>query len=491
VWKPLKRGSRSDRRTALPFVRTCVCPPSFIRVCGPFSHCSCLCANPRSALNLGNKQKSLTAATAPTVPAPPKLEDTPSFAVFNPTSNFTRSKPGTPAFTTAVFLFNSTRVRSGASEDSIAGSGVPLVALQGLPPSTKIAVVSDGGSVMMYSLDDTPIPPIIDADKPTHTREIALATNIALTKSSTAPITIAAGNLTATLTPYGATLMSLKHNGDELLLGYDTVEEYIDDPFYIACTVGRVANRIKGGELAFKDPTTDKYVRKTLDCNNGPNHLHGGRKGFNSRVWRTVATSPASVKFALTSEDGDQVSGRHTCVNRAAVNQRCHGPRTRYLRAKCATGEWRARGERDMLDERAAHTRRSFSATFSQTAFQAARYTLLASEKSVRSRSFSATGSQTARFEPVALHESLANRETFSANSAPASRSLTRVYGSRTRVPKKSLRAALLTLASLVQNYTGKLYCTVEYRITDQYIDIIFDSEVLSGVSVIGLTNHA
>ena len=64
----------------------------------------------------------------------------------------------------------------------------------------------------------------------------------------------------------------------DVCLGFDSVEEYENSNDYIGAMIGRYANRIGGGRFTLGD-TDYKLV-----CNDGPNHLHGGAKGFDRYV---------------------------------------------------------------------------------------------------------------------------------------------------------------------------------------------------------------
>lgn len=107
---------------------------------------------------------------------------------------------------------------------------------------------------------------------------------------------------------YGATLAELwvpDKDGKlaDVLLGFDNMKGWQQDsnPFF-GCVVGRYANRIAKGRFTL-DGTTYK-----LATNNGPNHLHGGKKGFDKAVWKVTGTDGAkrSVTLEHVSPDGDE-----------------------------------------------------------------------------------------------------------------------------------------------------------------------------------------
>jgi aldose 1-epimerase len=89
----------------------------------------------------------------------------------------------------------------------------------------------------------------------------------------------------------------------DIVLGFDTVEDYLADQAYLGAIVGRYANRIKHGKFSLNGR------RYQLDANQGGNSLHGGIDGFNRRLWQTRVINEAlnpSIHLQLTSEDGDQ-----------------------------------------------------------------------------------------------------------------------------------------------------------------------------------------
>jgi aldose 1-epimerase len=84
-----------------------------------------------------------------------------------------------------------------------------------------------------------------------------------------------------------------------VVLGLDTVEDYIAHSPYFGAVVGRYANRIGGARFSIDGETYE------IDANEGRNQLHGGTRGFGSRVWSVIDRTQASVTLALVSEDGD------------------------------------------------------------------------------------------------------------------------------------------------------------------------------------------
>ncbi|MBL0177005.1 MAG: galactose mutarotase [Ignavibacteria bacterium] len=110
------------------------------------------------------------------------------------------------------------------------------------------------------------------------------------------------------LTNYGATIVSILAPDREgrladVVLGYDSLRQYLDGKHYFGCTVGRYANRIAGGRFMLDG----NEVR--LATNDGPNHLHGGVKGFDKVLWeaeeRILPEGPA-VLLHYVSTDGEE-----------------------------------------------------------------------------------------------------------------------------------------------------------------------------------------
>jgi len=84
-----------------------------------------------------------------------------------------------------------------------------------------------------------------------------------------------------------------------VVLGFDTPEEYRDNPRYLGAIIGRYANRIANARFTLDGKTY------RLAANNGPNHLHGGRTGFDKVVWR-AACEVSSLELRYRSPDGEE-----------------------------------------------------------------------------------------------------------------------------------------------------------------------------------------
>ena len=118
--------------------------------------------------------------------------------------------------------------------------------------------------------------------------------------------TLSGGGLTATVTDYGAHLVSVMvpdKDGkiDDVVLGFDDANGYrTGNGGFLGATVGRNANRIKGASFILED------TRIRLTPNEGENNLHSGPNPFHLRMWDVVQSNTQSVTFHLFSPKGDQ-----------------------------------------------------------------------------------------------------------------------------------------------------------------------------------------
>ena len=110
--------------------------------------------------------------------------------------------------------------------------------------------------------------------------------------------------MVAEILDYGATIRSVvapDQDGKmtDVVLGYDSLEEYVNNGGCFGGTVGRFANRIGGASFELNGK------QYPLFANNGKNHLHGGKTGFHKRVWQ-ASEQEDGVLFEIFSPDGDE-----------------------------------------------------------------------------------------------------------------------------------------------------------------------------------------
>ncbi|MGP3957216.1 aldose epimerase family protein [Nonomuraea sp. 3N208] len=113
-------------------------------------------------------------------------------------------------------------------------------------------------------------------------------------------VELSSGRLRAEVLTLGAIVRSLEVSGRNVVLGLDSVEDYLTRSRYFGAVVGRYGNRIANGRFTLDG------VEYRLPINNGVNSLHGGTEGFDRKVWTVQDRSVDSVTLTLTSPDGDQ-----------------------------------------------------------------------------------------------------------------------------------------------------------------------------------------
>ncbi len=115
--------------------------------------------------------------------------------------------------------------------------------------------------------------------------------------------------VTVKITEYGAIITEL-HAPDrsrkpgDVVLGFDNLDRYVEGHPFFGAIAGRVANRIANGRFTLDGK---EYA---LAINNGPNHLHGGLKGFDKKVWQSkilpAGLHEAAVEFSCFSPAGEE-----------------------------------------------------------------------------------------------------------------------------------------------------------------------------------------
>jgi aldose 1-epimerase len=107
---------------------------------------------------------------------------------------------------------------------------------------------------------------------------------------------------------YGATIISVRvpdraGRVDDVVLGFDNLDDYLTKARFFGTVVGRYGNRIGKGRFTLDGSTIQ------LTTNNGANHLHGGVKGFDKVVWKAdpfERDGSAGVTLTYRSADGEE-----------------------------------------------------------------------------------------------------------------------------------------------------------------------------------------
>ncbi len=90
---------------------------------------------------------------------------------------------------------------------------------------------------------------------------------------------------------------------ENIVLGFESIEEYKKNPPFFGAVCGRVAGRIKGASFELEGMTYE------LAKNDGENHLHGGTKGYSHVLWKSKSfenENEVGVEFSYTSPDGEE-----------------------------------------------------------------------------------------------------------------------------------------------------------------------------------------
>lgn len=107
------------------------------------------------------------------------------------------------------------------------------------------------------------------------------------------------------LTNFGGRIVSVmvpdrKGELKDVVLGFDSIQDYIKYPTDFGASIGRYANRIKDGRITIDGRTIQ------LPRNNYGHCLHGGMKGWQYKVYDARCIDPSTVIMTLHSPDGDE-----------------------------------------------------------------------------------------------------------------------------------------------------------------------------------------
>ena len=118
--------------------------------------------------------------------------------------------------------------------------------------------------------------------------------------------------LEVSLSEYGATLTSMyvpdrEGRIENIALGCENFEEWLENPNYFGSTVGRFGNRIAGGRFSLDGK--DYELATNNDPGGIPCHLHGGRRGFSKVAWGgrpMQKPGAAGIRFTYYSDDQEE-----------------------------------------------------------------------------------------------------------------------------------------------------------------------------------------
>ncbi len=108
------------------------------------------------------------------------------------------------------------------------------------------------------------------------------------------------------VTNFGGRIVSLWVEGkdgnfDDVVLGYESIDDYLSsDGQYYGAIIGRFANRIENGRFNIEDAVYNLFK------SNEPNHLHGGKSGYNNKVWDAKQVSNTQLELSYISVDGEE-----------------------------------------------------------------------------------------------------------------------------------------------------------------------------------------
>ena len=118
-------------------------------------------------------------------------------------------------------------------------------------------------------------------------------------------ITLRDGPYACTVLTWGGAVQSLivpdrAGKPVDIALGFDRLEDYLRHDKYLGAIIGRCANRTAGASFFLNGKEYPLFP------NDGPNHLHGGKEGFDRRLWTVESLTGNSLTLSLVSPDGEE-----------------------------------------------------------------------------------------------------------------------------------------------------------------------------------------
>ena len=169
-------------------------------------------------------------------------------------------------------------------------------------------------------------------------------------------LTLRGGGLTCQIITYGGAVRALTvpdrdGNPVDVVLGFDTLEDYAAQDKYMGAIVGRYANRIGGAKFTLNGAEYPLYA------NDGPNSLHGGKVGFDKKVWTVEKLTESSVTLSLVSPDGEEgYPGTLRVEVTYALGEYVSDPAAEQGKVRELSIEYRAVCDRDTIFNPTNHT---------------------------------------------------------------------------------------------------------------------------------------
>lgn len=141
---------------------------------------------------------------------------------------------------------------------------------------------------------------------------------------------------------------------ENVVLGYENIEEYYKNPDYIGALIGRTSGRIYNGEFILND------TKHSLAKNDNKHNLHGGNKGFNKVFWDVLSYTKNSILLSYTSKDGEEA---YPGTVEAEVEYRIENENELVV-------EYRATTDKDTLVDLTQHSYFNLSGNYKRTSLE-------------------------------------------------------------------------------------------------------------------------
>ena len=115
--------------------------------------------------------------------------------------------------------------------------------------------------------------------------------------------------LSAQILNYGGIIARLIYNGVDVVLGRNSFEEYLNNEGYFGALIGRNSNRIENSEFELNGKVYNLFA------NDGKNNLHGGKVGFDKKIWDAIIVDEEEPSLVLSTISPDGEEGFPGTVN--------------------------------------------------------------------------------------------------------------------------------------------------------------------------------